>query len=50
MGAMIRDPNLKSKGPLYPCVGIAGLEGKMATAITKGKCAPPVYSYKRNKL
>lgn len=50
MGVMIRDPDLKSKGPFHPCVGISGLEGKMAIAINGGKPAPMIYSYKRNKL
>jgi len=50
MGIMVRDPDLKSKGPFHPCVGVTGLEGKAAKAIVNGKPVPPLYTYKRNKL
>jgi hypothetical protein len=50
MGVMVRDADLKRKGPFFPCVGITGLEGKFAKAIINGKPVPPIYSYKRNKL
>eukprot|EP00994_Dinema_validum_P003871 NODE_1887_length_819_cov_224.157143_g1488_i0.p1 GENE.NODE_1887_length_819_cov_224.157143_g1488_i0~~NODE_1887_length_819_cov_224.157143_g1488_i0.p1 ORF type:complete len:220 (-),score=57.70 NODE_1887_length_819_cov_224.157143_g1488_i0:160-756(-) len=50
MGPLIKDPKLKEKGPLYPCVAIGGLEGKVATSPSDTCTVPQMYSYKRNKL
>eukprot|EP00906_Rhabdomonas_costata_P034682 RCo048783 len=50
MGVVIRDPELKKKGPLYPFVSIGGLEGKVATSPSEMVPLPAMYSYKRNKL
>eukprot|EP00992_Anisonema_acinus_P006689 TRINITY_DN2191_c0_g1_i1.p1 TRINITY_DN2191_c0_g1~~TRINITY_DN2191_c0_g1_i1.p1 ORF type:complete len:216 (+),score=64.46 TRINITY_DN2191_c0_g1_i1:54-650(+) len=50
MGLLIKDPNLKDKGPLFPAVAIGGLEGKMAASPPDPTTVPPMYSYKRNKL
>eukprot|EP00668_Euglena_longa_P034450 GGOE01044261.1.p1 GENE.GGOE01044261.1~~GGOE01044261.1.p1 ORF type:complete len:218 (-),score=24.47 GGOE01044261.1:355-975(-) len=50
LGTLIRDPNLKSKGPFYPAVGITGLEGRAATALSEPCPVPILYNYKRNKL
>eukprot|EP01001_Neometanema_parovale_P010436 NODE_6669_length_827_cov_150.330966_g6433_i0.p1 GENE.NODE_6669_length_827_cov_150.330966_g6433_i0~~NODE_6669_length_827_cov_150.330966_g6433_i0.p1 ORF type:complete len:228 (+),score=69.41 NODE_6669_length_827_cov_150.330966_g6433_i0:73-684(+) len=50
MGIAIKDPDLKSKGPFFPCAAIGGLEGKVVTSPEEKKDSPQLYAYKRNKL
>eukprot|EP01002_Notosolenus_urceolatus_P013673 NODE_4559_length_788_cov_55.621110_g3789_i0.p2 GENE.NODE_4559_length_788_cov_55.621110_g3789_i0~~NODE_4559_length_788_cov_55.621110_g3789_i0.p2 ORF type:complete len:229 (-),score=66.01 NODE_4559_length_788_cov_55.621110_g3789_i0:100-765(-) len=41
---------LKGKGPLYPSVGIGGLEGKKVALPRFATYLPKIFNYKRNKI
>eukprot|EP00998_Keelungia_sp_KM082_P010198 NODE_6392_length_641_cov_48.570039_g6369_i0.p1 GENE.NODE_6392_length_641_cov_48.570039_g6369_i0~~NODE_6392_length_641_cov_48.570039_g6369_i0.p1 ORF type:complete len:183 (-),score=26.27 NODE_6392_length_641_cov_48.570039_g6369_i0:4-552(-) len=49
-GVAVSDPDLKTKGPIVPCAGIGGLEGKFCTALNDPVKMPKLYTYKRNKI
>jgi len=49
-GVLLHDPELKNKGPIYPAVGVGGIEGKNVIIQTHATKIPKTYTYKRNKM